>query len=47
MSIQFKGLREIKGPLIILDQIKDVGFEEVVEIELEDGLWKYHYQERF
>ncbi len=37
MSIQFKGLREIKGPLIILDQIKDVGFEEVVEIELEDG----------
>ena len=37
MSRQFKGLKEIKGPLIILDDVQDVAFEEVVEIELEDG----------
>jgi len=37
MNIQYKGLKEIKGPLIVLDHIKDVGFEEVVEIELENG----------
>jgi len=37
MSQQYVGLKEIKGPLIILDQITDVGFEDVVEIELADG----------
>lgn len=37
MSVQYKGLKEIKGPLIVLDNIKDVGFEEMVEIELENG----------
>lgn len=40
MSIQYKGLKEIKGPLIVLDHIQDVGFEEVVEIELEDGSYR-------
>lgn len=37
MSIQYKGLKEIKGPLIVLDHIKNVGFEEVVDIVLENG----------
>ena len=37
MSIQYKGLKEIKGPLIVLDNIQNVGFEEMVEIELENG----------
>jgi len=37
MSMQYKGLKEIKGPLIVLDNIRNVGFEEVVEIELENG----------
>lgn len=40
MSIQYKGLKEIKGPLIVLDHIQDVGFEEVVEIELENGSFR-------
>lgn len=37
MSVQYKGLKEIKGPLIVLDGIQNVGFEEVVEIVLENG----------
>lgn len=37
MSVQYKGLKEIKGPLIVLDGIQNVGFEEVVEIELDNG----------
>lgn len=41
MSRQFKGLKEIKGPLIILDDVQDVAFEEVVEIELEDGATRF------
>lgn len=36
MSRQFK-VEEIKGPLIILDDVQNVAFEEVVEIELDDG----------
>ncbi|MEI7668319.1 MAG: V-type ATP synthase subunit B, partial [Erysipelotrichaceae bacterium] len=41
MSRQYIGLKEIKGPLIVLDNVKDVGFEEVVEIALEDGSTRF------
>ena len=41
MSTQYLGLKEIKGPLVILDHVSDVGFEEVVEIELEDGSTRF------
>ena len=41
MSRQFKGLKEIKGPLIILDDVQNVAFEEVVEIELDDGSTRF------
>ncbi|MEG2074769.1 MAG: V-type ATP synthase subunit B, partial [Angelakisella sp.] len=37
MSVQFVGLKEINGPLVVLDNVSDVGFEEMVELELEDG----------
>ncbi len=37
MNLQYIGLDEIKGPLIFLDGVKDVGFEEMVEIKLKDG----------
>ncbi len=37
MNLQYIGLDEIKGPLIFLDGVKDVGFEEMVEIKLNDG----------
>lgn len=37
MKYQYIGLEEINGPLIFLENIKDVGFEEVVTIELKNG----------
>ncbi len=37
MKLQYIGLKEINGPLIFLDNVKDVGFEEMVEIQLENG----------
>ncbi|WP_105615561.1 V-type ATP synthase subunit B [Vallitalea okinawensis] len=37
MSIQYVGLKEIKGSLIILEGVTDVAFEEIVEITLEHG----------
>ncbi len=37
MKLQYVGLEEIKGPLIVIDHVKDVAYGEVVEIELDDG----------
>lgn len=40
MSLQYLGLSEINGPLIVLDNVKDVGYEELVEITMKDGTVK-------
>ena len=37
MSLQYLGLSEINGPLVILDNVENVGFEEMVEISMDDG----------
>lgn len=37
MSIKIKGLREINGPLVVLEHVPDVGFDELVRLELNDG----------
>jgi V/A-type H+/Na+-transporting ATPase subunit B len=37
MSLEFVGLKEINGPLIVLDGIKETSFEEMVDIVLDDG----------
>ncbi|MDD6032808.1 MAG: V-type ATP synthase subunit B [Oscillospiraceae bacterium] len=37
MSVQILGLRELNGPLVVLDRTPDVGFEEMAELCLEDG----------
>ncbi len=37
MSIQYLGLSEINGPLIALDHVTGVGFDEVAEIRMGDG----------
>ncbi len=37
MSLQYVGLKEINGPLVVIDNVEDVSFDEVVEIRLEDG----------
>lgn len=37
MSLEYVGLKEINGPLIALEGVKDVSFEEMVDIALDDG----------
>lgn len=37
MSVQYVGLKEINGPLVVLDNVAGVSFEEMVELTLEDG----------
>jgi V/A-type H+-transporting ATPase subunit B len=37
MNLQYIGLKKINGPLIFLNHVKDISFEEMVEIRLEDG----------
>ena len=37
MIIDYVGVKEINGSLIVLDNVDDVSFEEIVEIRLEDG----------
>ena len=40
-SLQYKGLSEINGPLIALDHVSGVSYEEMVEIAMEDGSRRY------
>ena len=37
MSLEYVGLKEINGPLIVLDGVKDAAYEEMVDILLADG----------
>ena len=37
MGIQYLGLSEISGPLIFLDDVDDVHYEEMVELHLDNG----------
>lgn len=37
MSVQFIGLNEINGPLVVLDHVKNASFDEVCELTLSDG----------
>lgn len=37
MSIQYLGFGEINGPLVALDHVTDVGYDEVAHIKLNDG----------
>jgi V/A-type H+-transporting ATPase subunit B len=37
MSLEYVGLKEINGPLIALDGIKETSYEEMVDIVLDDG----------
>ncbi|MGN0621020.1 MAG: V-type ATP synthase subunit B [Porcipelethomonas sp.] len=37
MSVQYLGLSEINGPLIALDKVKNVGYDEIANIRLSDG----------
>lgn len=37
MSLQYVGLSEINGPLVVLDDVDGVSYDEVVEMRLENG----------
>ncbi len=37
MSIQYIGLKEINGPLVVLDHVKNASFDEICELSLNDG----------
>ena len=37
MSLQYVGLSEINGPLVVLDDVDGVSYDEVVNIRLDDG----------
>ena len=36
MSLQYVGLSEINGPLVVLDDVDNASYDEVVEIRLDD-----------
>ena len=37
MIIEYSGLKEINGSLVVLDNIKDASYDEMVELKLGDG----------
>jgi V/A-type H+-transporting ATPase subunit B len=37
MSLQFIGLKEINGPLVVLDSVPNASYDEVVELTLDNG----------
>ncbi len=37
MSVQILGLKEINGPLVVLDHVTDIGYDEMAELYMEDG----------
>ena len=37
MSIQYIGLKEINGPMVVIDNVPDVSFDEMVELVLDSG----------
>lgn len=37
MGIQYVGLNEINGPLVVLDKVKNASYDEIAEISLNDG----------
>ncbi len=37
MSLQYRGLKEINGPLVVLDHVSNPSYDEMVEIQLDDG----------
>ena len=40
MSIEYLGLSEINGPLVVLEGVENVAYEEMVEFTIENGAKK-------
>ncbi len=47
MAIEYLGLSQINGPLVVLEGVKNASYEEIVEFHMDDGTekwavsWKY------
>ena len=37
MSLQYIGLSEINGSLVVLDHVQGASYDEMVELQLDDG----------
>lgn len=37
MSLQYIGLNEINGPLVVLDHVQNASYDEMVELKCKDG----------
>ena len=40
MAIEYLGLSEINGPLVVLEGVKNASYEEIVEFHMDDGTRK-------
>ena len=40
MAIEYLGLSEINGPLVVLEGVKNASYEEIVEFRMDDGTRK-------
>ena len=40
MAIEYLGLSEINGPLVVLEGVQDAAFDEIVEFKVDDGTKK-------
>ena len=46
MSLQYVGLNEINGPLVVLDHVKGASYDEMVEIQINDDVITYLMKDR-
>ena len=47
MAIEYLGLSEINGPLVVLEGVKNASFEEIVEFRMEDGTEKSAVSQKY
>ena len=40
MAIEYLGLSEINGPLVVLEGVKNASYDEIVEFRVDDGTRK-------
>ncbi len=37
MNLKYLGLNQVNGPLVVLDKVKNVSYDEMAQIKLDDG----------
>ncbi len=41
MAVEYMGLKNIDGPLVVIEGVEDVSYDEVVDIKLQDGSFRH------